>query len=83
QATLTPPMAITANTLYLVSYHSEGGFSVDEGYFASPVDNPPLHAPANTVFGNGLMGFGPVGTFPQMMTGTGRNYWVDVLFTPK
>jgi uncharacterized protein YjdB len=83
QATLTPPMAITANTLYLVSYHSEGGFSVDEGYFASPVDNPPLHAPANTVFGNGLMGFGPVGTFPQMMTSTGRNYWVDVLFTPK
>ena len=52
------------------------------GYFASPVDNPPLHAPANTV-GNGVIGFGPVGTFPQMMIGSGRNYWVDVVFTPK
>jgi len=44
QANLATPVPITANTVCVVSCHSDGGFSVDENYFSSAVDNPPLHA---------------------------------------
>ena len=47
EAVLPSPVAITAGTLYVVSYHTSAGFySGDDGYFAtSGVDNGPLHAP--------------------------------------
>ncbi|HZP07071.1 MAG TPA: DUF4082 domain-containing protein [Terracidiphilus sp.] len=69
QANLSAPVPITANTAYVVSCHSDGGFSADENYFSSAVDNPPLHAPANgTSGGNGVFAFGPDPIFPTMTT---------------
>src|SRR4029077_9983707 len=46
EVTLTPPVAITANTTYIASYHADSGFfAIDTGFFsAMGVDSPPLHA---------------------------------------
>jgi uncharacterized protein YjdB len=80
QANLSTPVAITANTVYLVSYSSPNGvFSYTDDFFNSSVDNPPLHAPASaTVNGNGAFAYG-VGIFP-IWSNYARNYWVDVVF---
>ena len=82
QANLAAPVAITANTVYVVSYHTPGSFSATWGYFNQPVDNPPLHAVVNSASnGNGVYLFGANSEFPQS-SGYGANYWVDVVFTP-
>src|SRR5579862_6953509 len=49
QVNFSSPVAISANTLYVASYHTTiGHWSVNWSYFASSgVDNAPLHAPAN------------------------------------
>jgi uncharacterized protein DUF4082/MBG domain-containing protein/Big-like domain-containing protein len=76
------PVAITSNTMYVASYHTNtGDYSATPGFFTtSDYDNPPLHAPGNTSNPNGLFAYSPVPTFP---TGTfnGNNYDVDVVFT--
>jgi Domain of unknown function (DUF4082) len=74
------PVAIEANTTYVVSYHTNNGhYSVDEGYFTNKsVDNPPLHAPGQ---GNGVFKYGGGSVFPNE-TWKGCNYWVDVVFKP-
>ena len=82
QATLTPPVAITANTVYVVSYHTPGSFSATWGEFNEPVDNSPLHAVVNSSGnGNGVWVYSTNSTFPGY-SGSGANYWVDVVFTP-
>ena len=55
------PVAITAGTLYVVSYHASAGFySGEDGYFATTgVDNGPLHAPRDGTEGsNGVYRYG-------------------------
>jgi beta-lactam-binding protein with PASTA domain len=79
--TFSTPVAITANTIYVVSYHTTvGHFADDLSYFVSTgVDSPPLHALANGVSGaNGVYRYGASG-FPSS-DGVSTNYWVDVLF---
>jgi len=75
------PVAISANTTYVASYHSDSGvFAIDFGYFqAHGADNAPLHALQSGVDGiNGVLLNSPGGQFPT--SGLGDNYWVDVLF---
>jgi hypothetical protein len=82
QATFATPVAITANTVYVASYHTAvGRYSVTEPFFASAgVDRPPLHALANGVAGgNGVYRYGAAGSFPNS-TFNSSNYWVDVVF---
>lgn len=82
EVTFTTPVSISANTVYIASYHTDvGHYSADSGYFWTVgVDSPPLHAPADGVFGpDGCYGYGPAGTFPQNGF-NGTNYWVDVVF---
>jgi methionine-rich copper-binding protein CopC len=80
QVSFATPVAIAANTTYVASYHAPNGhYAVDEGFFASGVDNPPLHALANGVDGgNGVYRYGASG-FPTS-TFAASNYWVDVVF---
>ena len=81
QANFSTPVAITANTLYVVSYSTPlGAFAYTDNYFFNgSIDNPPLHAPASgAVNGNGVYAYGP-GNFP-MVSNYARNYWVDVVF---
>ncbi len=81
QADLASPVAITANTVYVVSYHAPNGqYSGDDGYFASAgFDNPPLHALRDGTSGaNGLYLYGSSLAFPTQ-TYRSENYWVDVV----
>jgi Domain of unknown function (DUF4082)/Bacterial Ig-like domain/Bacterial Ig domain len=84
QATFATPVAITANTTYVASYHTSGGhYSIDENYFATAgVDRGPLHALASPGSGgNGVYRYGAAGTFPAD-TFNATNYWVDIVFSP-
>ena len=68
-----------AATDHIASYHSEGYFAIDSGFFTSAgVDTPPLHAlQAGGPNGpNGVYRYGTSG-FP---CGSAANYWVDVAF---
>jgi hypothetical protein len=84
QVSFSTPVAITANTVYVASYHANNGhYSADVNYFASRgVDNPPLHALANGVSGgDGVYRYGTTSAFPNQ-TWYSANYWVDVVFAP-
>src|SRR6185295_13462197 len=82
-ATFATPVAISANTTYVVSYYAPvGRYAGDSGYFAATgVDNGPLHALRDgTDGGNGVYRYGTGGGFPTN-TWQSSNYWVDVVFT--
>jgi hypothetical protein len=78
QVTFPTPIAVTANTTYVVSYHTDfGHYSVTPNYFDTQgFDNTPLHVPAN----GGVYAYGTGRVFPNN-TYNGANYWVDVIFT--
>jgi len=82
QVNFSNPVAVTANTDYVASYHSTvGHYSEDDNYFAtSSVDNAPLHAMANAngVL-NGRYAYGSSSSFPNS-TYNSASYWVDVVF---
>jgi hypothetical protein len=85
QVNFAQPVAITANTTYIVSYYApKGHYSADANAFASAgVDDPPLHALANGVDGsNGVFSYtsSAQGTFPTSSFNA-TNYWVDVVYT--
>lgn len=77
---LPEPVAVTANTLYVASYHTSAGFySTTEGYFATSFVSGPLEAVATGVSGgNGVYRYGASG-FPTVSFND-TNYWVDVVF---
>ena len=82
QVNFSSPVAITANTTYIVSYYAPAGhYSFDANYFGSvSTDNGPLHALANGTDGpNAVYNYGPVTTFPTSSFSS-SNYWVDVVF---
>jgi uncharacterized protein YjdB len=83
QVEFAPPVAITANTTYVVSYHCPTGFyAFDHYYFeAQGVDAPPLHLPPNgAVGGNGVFRYAVTSAFPTENFRS-ANYWVDVVFS--
>ncbi len=73
------PVAITANTVYVASYHAPvGRYSVNDGYFTTSAHaNGPLTALANSESANGVYQYG-AGGFPSS-TYQSSNYWVDVV----
>lgn len=76
------PVPITANTIYIASYHTDVGYySADNDYFATAgVDSSPLHALRDGESGgNGVYLYGS-GGFP-IHTWRSSNYWVDVILT--
>lgn len=86
QLHFTTPVAITANTEYVASYHAPNGkYSVDGGYFTAAHRSYPLVAPASgtgggPVTGNGLYKYGAATVFPNNTFGS-VNYWVGPVFT--
>jgi hypothetical protein len=81
QAALSTPVAVSAGTTYVVSYHTNvGAYSADLNYFdGSGVTSGPLHALADGDGGsNGLFKYG-AGGFPTQSF-SAANYWVDVVF---
>jgi hypothetical protein len=82
QANFAQPVAITANTVYVVSYWDPSGhYSHNQSYFTTEYNNAPLHAPVNNGAdgANGVYVYGS-SVFPTGGSGAG-NYWVDVVFT--
>ena len=77
QLTFATPVAITAGTTYVASYHTNTGhYSVSRSYFSSQFSNGSLKVPANGgvyLYGSGGM---PTNTYQ------GSNYWIDPLFVP-
>jgi hypothetical protein len=77
-ATLSSPVHIISNTIYVASYYSPSGyFPADYNYFTTPRDRIPLHAPAGMSGNpNGVYRYGS--GFPS--AGTFYNYWIDPIF---
>ncbi len=83
QVLFANPVAISANTVYVASYHtSVGNYSIDRYYFAgNSIDSGPLNVPGAIASGaNGVFEYGTSTVFPNNSS-TASNYWVDVLFT--
>ena len=82
QVSLSPAVAITANTMYVASYHTtKGNYAEDDGYFVNSYDNVPLHGVQDgSGSGNGVYVYGnsafPTNTFES------ANFYVDVVFSP-
>ncbi len=80
--TFSSPVAIAANTTYVVSYFAPNGhYAVDNTFFsAAGFDNGSLHALSNAAgSGNGVYQYGAASTFPTASY-QASNYWVDVVF---
>jgi hypothetical protein len=91
--TLSPALAVTANTMYVVSYYAPGGhYSQDSAFFynhpsAPPAgndstDSAPLHF-TRSVPGapNGFYRYSGSSTFPNQIYDA-EYYWVDAVFSP-
>jgi hypothetical protein len=72
---------VTANTTYVVSYHTNAGYySIDGGYFATQGAGAyPLTALAARASPNGVYAYGSASTFPTNSYNS-TNYWVDAVF---
>ncbi len=81
QVAFSSPVAISANTTYIISYHSSSGYySADEPFFTTSVVNGPLTALQNGADGgNGLYRYSGAPAFPDQSYQS-SNYWVDVVF---
>jgi hypothetical protein len=70
----TTPIAITANTTYVVSYHTNVGYyALTLNGFSNAYERGPLNVPA----GGAVYHYGPR-AFPS--SSSNHNYWVDVVF---
>ena len=80
EVALSSPVAISANTTYVASYHANPGYyAATTSYFTAAVTNGPLTALADGTDGpNGLYMYGAIG-FPTQSYSK-SNYWVDVVF---
>ena len=81
QVLFSSPIAITANTTYVVSYHSSSGdYAVTNSYFTQAVINGPLKGLADGEEGpNGVFVYTASPAFPT--TGfQASNYWVDAVY---
>ncbi|HSU65669.1 MAG TPA: DUF4082 domain-containing protein, partial [Tepidisphaeraceae bacterium] len=83
QANFNQPVAISANTTYIVSYHTtSGAIAYTSGVFASGIDNAPLHAPSSSSSGGNDVYVYGASAFPTIYNGQAPNYWVDAVFAP-
>ena len=80
QANFASAIPVTANTTYVVSYHSPGHYTGTDPFYTTSVDNPPLHALRDGTDGpNGVYAYGASSVFPTN-TYNSENYWADVVF---
>jgi hypothetical protein len=81
QVTFGSPVAISANTTYIASYHNSSGFhSMTRPYFTEQYTRGSLIALADDAQGgNGVYTYGASSTFPTNSF-QATNYWVDVAF---
>jgi glucose/arabinose dehydrogenase len=78
QQALTTPLAISANTTYVVSVNANSYFAITPNGLATTITNGDLSAVADG--SNGLVNITP-GLFPTLSPGN-SNYFRDIVFTP-
>ncbi|WP_426124528.1 DUF4082 domain-containing protein [Pararhizobium sp. PWRC1-1] len=79
-ANLSQEVQIQANTTYVVSYSSNGRYSVTNNFFTADVTNGNLRALSSALSGgNGVYAYGASGLFPASSFNS-SNYYVDVAF---
>jgi hypothetical protein len=82
QVMFASPVSIQPETTYVAGYLApKGHYSANGPTLANGVDNPPLHALANSLSANGVYAYGASSKFPTN-TFNASNYWVDVIFAP-
>ena len=82
QVSFSNPVPISANTTYVAGYLAPAGhYSSTMNAFGASVDNPPLHALANSTSANGVYAYSGTSTFPANSYAA-TNYWVDVIYDP-
>jgi hypothetical protein len=82
QVSFARPVAIQANTVYVISFSTGGGyFGISTNFFTrGGVASGPLQAlPSSVLGGDGV--YNRAGAFPNINTG-GMNFWADVAFSP-
>jgi YVTN family beta-propeller protein len=82
QAKLSTPIKVTANTWYVVSYHTNASQYIgqDSVFATTGMTNGPLYAPRNgEAGGNGVYRESSSYVFPTS-TNKSSGYWVDVAF---
>ncbi len=83
QLDFATPVAITANIVYVASYHApNGNYAVNSFGFANCLDNQHIHLLKDGENGvNGLYKYSADSVFPTHSYQS-SNYWVDVVFSP-
>ncbi len=82
QQTLSTPVTLVANHVYVVSYHTTLRYGATSQYFAVQHTSGSLIAPANAENGgNGVYIHGSSSAFPSK-TYNGTNYFADLVFNP-
>ncbi|MBA2390888.1 MAG: DUF4082 domain-containing protein [Geodermatophilaceae bacterium] len=80
---LRPPVAVTRNTAYVASYHTNDGYAFEPNYFTSGATPGGLVRPAMSGGGldthNGVYRYGGSPAFPSQSYRS-TNYWIDVTF---
>lgn len=81
QVSFSSPVPISANTTYVISYHTNTGYyAATSGYFNTSANSWPLVGLASGANGgNGVYTYGS-SAFPTNSYNA-SNYWVDVVFT--
>lgn len=83
QVNFATPVAISAGTNYVASYHTNGEYSADSNLFATALTNGPLTAPSSqSSGGNGVYAYGTGSLFPTNSFNA-TSYGVDVIFRPQ
>jgi hypothetical protein len=78
ELTFSSPVAITAGTTYVASYHTNvGHYAATTNGLASAVTNGPLTALAS----GGVYAYGSSDAFPSNSYNA-SNYWADVVYSP-
>ena len=83
-AMFAQPIAIPANTTFIISYHTNSPYlTYTPGALVSAVVSGPLTALASSpAGGNDVYSYGTNPIVPQSYNGQSALYWVDVLFQP-
>ena len=81
EVALPSPVAIAANTSYIVSYHTNSGFYAgDNGYFASTASTTVRSTPCETDWMARTACTGTARPDSRRRHTNSTNYWVDVVF---
>ena len=80
QVNFSSPVSITAGTTYVASYHMTNGEYSDTPYYFDTLQNPTNGSLSALASGrNGVFAYSSGSIFPNNVSTSGDNYWVDVV----